>query len=325
MNQVRKKYSDSIKPEFLAELGQGAEGQVFEMTDTPGVVYKEFFVVSSSPPNLAALEKLIEVSRSMNAADKQWTEERVLTPTDAIVHNGKLRGYLMKKISPNFYCLHGVKARPKTVPCDWNFLSMRKSFASNKNLVSQVPVLSTVQVLKLLLDLAETIEILHRYDIILGDISGRNLLWTSSPELRVLLIDCDGFRVRGMGSVNYPKQTPDWIDSTISNNLTNQSSDIYKLGLAAYRSVWNHPTNAPPVNLSQPINESQNLSVLIRLINESYSESDRPIASDWVSGLRDCLTSVQFEKTPPKSTSQIVKPIPPKPTRPTISMKQKND
>ncbi len=325
MNQVRRNYSDSIRPEFLEELGQGAEGQVFEMTNTPGVVYKEFFVVSSSPPNLAALEKLIEVSRSMDAADKTWSEERVLTPTDAIVHNGKLRGYLMKRIPENFYCLHGVKARPKTVPCDWNFLSMRKSFAANKNLVSHVPVLSTQEVLKLLLDLAETIEILHRYDIILGDISGRNLLWTNSPEPRVLLIDCDGFRVRGMGSVNYPKQTPDWIDPTINNNLTNQSSDIYKLGLAAYRSVWGHPTNSPPSKLSQPNDESQNLHGLMHLIKGSCFDAKRPTAIDWVAGLRNCLTTAQHRPTQTKNANPPINSIPTKSTRPTIPMKPQNN
>ena len=252
MNEIHSEYSDSINPSLLSELGQGAEGKVFEISNSQDLVYKEFFVVSSSPPNLVALERLVEVSMSMKSDEKKWLDERALTPKKAIVENRKLRGYLMKKIPKEFYCLHGVKARPRNTPCDWNFLSMRHTFSSNNNLVSDVPVLSTKNTLELLLDLSKTIEIFHRYDIILGDISGRNLLWSSVPKLKVLLIDCDGFRVRGSGSVNHPKQTPDWMDPTISNNMTNQSSDIYKLGLAAYRAIWCHPTNMPQKDIAPP-------------------------------------------------------------------------
>ncbi len=278
-------YATDIDRAALVEIGQGAEGRVFEFANDPSTVYKEFHLSSQNPPNTLALNHLINLRSAWTEEERSWIEERTVWPRTAVLDGGRLRGYLMKRIPEAYFRQHGVRVRPRKVICDWNFLSMRGRYATNANLVSTVPHPTTEQVSKLIVDLARTIEILHRHEVIVGDISGRNLIWTDRPSWQVILIDCDGFRIRGSGAVNYGKQTPDWEDPALGQNHTNQQSDIYKLGIAAFRAVWAATTDRPPAHLGDaPTPEGAPLR-LNSLIHRSTSSASRPSAAEWVEEL----------------------------------------
>lgn len=278
-------YATGIDRAALVEIGRGGEGRVFEFSHDPSTVYKEFHLSSQNPPNTLALNHLINLRSAWTEEERSWIEERTVWPRTAVLDGGRLRGYVMKRIPETYFRQHGVRVRPKTVICDWNFLSMRGRYMTNANLVSTVPHPTTEQVSKLVVDLARTIEILHRHEVIVGDISGRNLIWADRPGWQVMLIDCDGFRIRGSGAVNYGKQTPDWEDPVLGQNYTNQQSDIYKLGIAAFRAVWAATTDRPPAHLgNDPTPEGAPLR-LNSLIHRSTSGSRRPSAAEWVEEL----------------------------------------
>ena len=269
----------------LVEIGQGGEGRVFVWPNDQSTVYKEFHLSSQNPPNRLALDHLINLRSAWTEEERSWIEERTVWPQRAVLDGGRLRGYVMKRIPEAYFRQHGVRIMPMKVTCDWNYLSMRGRYAANANLVSTVPHPTTEQVSKLIVDLARTIEILHRHEVIVGDISGRNLIWTDHPSWQVMLIDCDGFRIRGSGAVNYGKQTPDWEDPALGQNHTNQQSDIYKLGIAAFRAVWAATTDRPPAHLGDvPPPEGAPLR-LNSLIHRSTSSASRPSAAEWVEEL----------------------------------------
>lgn len=75
-----------------------------------------------------------------------------------------------------------------------------------------LPVLTAVERLTLLVRLARFAAFLHRCGIIIGDLSGRNVVLRrdASGALHPMLVDTDGYRLVGQGSHLPQGNTPDW-------------------------------------------------------------------------------------------------------------------
>lgn len=278
-------FSSLGNPIHFKELGAGGEGRVFAIPGRADVVYKEFLDISTTSPGLQALERLIEVRDSWTVDETSWMTERSVWPQVAVMHGARLRGFLMARIPTNFYRKHGIRTNPRVVPCEWNYLALRDRFRTNPNIFSEVPNPDVFGVIELLLDLAKTIELLHQHQIVLGDLSGRNLLWTDRPSYRVLVIDNDGFRFIGTGGIASPKQSPDWDDPFLRGQPTSTASDVYKLGLAAYRSIASAGTERPSRSSMNNPRLVQAGGEIVDLILASTDSNDRPSAADWVVSL----------------------------------------
>ena len=228
----------------------------------------------------------------------------------------------MRRVPAEFFRQHGIRNRPKTVLCDWNYLSMRDRYQNNPRLTSDIPRPNTAQILELIVDLAKFIEVLHSHNVIVGDMSGQNMIWTDQPSWHVMLIDCDSFRVRGSMGVNYPKETPDWQDPAVQNSRTNQQSDIYKLGIAAYRAVWAATVQQPPNDLGNRPPPQGVPAALPSLIARSTGARGRPSAAEWVQGLTGPSTSEPAPTAPSQTKPATRKqPVVAAPKRPTIRMR----
>lgn len=275
-------------PASFKELGKGGEGQVFAMPSRPNHVYKQYFPTAATPPSQGALQALIDLKSTMSLEEQQWLSERTIWPEVIVVDQGRMRGFLMRKISSEYFRQQGIRLSPKHILCEWNVLAMRERYLRNPNIVSTVPHAEPIDVVRLVLDLAKTVALLHKYRVIIGDMSGRNLLWTDTPTWRVLIIDCDSLRIDGSDGVAAPKQSPDWDDPYLNGAATSQSSDLYKLGLAAFRAVWAATTDRPDHSL--PLHAPDGApSDLVHLVLASTSPSGRPSADEWVTRLQATL------------------------------------
>jgi serine/threonine protein kinase len=296
-------YSVDIDPLSLTEIGQGGEGRVYAFQDNPSLVYKEYHPTAGSPPSSLALKRIIDLPNLCAPDEQAWILDHTVWPLKAVIDGNRLRGYTMRKIPDAFHRKYGARNNPRQILCDWNYLSMRTRFLNNPNIISEVPIPSAENILELIRDLAKTLEILHRHDIIIGDLSGRNLLWTDTPTWRVLLIDCDSFRLRGVSAVNSSKQSPDWEDPELQGGFTTQSSDIYKLGLAAFRAIWaastDRPTSPLPSSPTKIPNQFEDLTI------RSTIGSSRPSASEWVRLIRADETSEDSQETIGEADIQI--------------------
>ena len=270
----------------LQELGRGGEGVVYSAATLGDRVYKEFLSAAYTTPDQAALDRLIGLQSQWSPEERVWLTQRTVWPETMVLEQGRLKGFVMPSIEKRYFRRHGIRQNPKTVLCEWNYLSMRTKFQSNPNIVSEVPRVSPVDALALVHDLSKTMKLLHKYDVIVGDISGKNLLWTDSPNLQVMIIDCDSFRIAGSGGVASPKQSPDWDDPYLNGKPTSQESDVYKLALAAYRSVWAVGTDRPqPPNFTLAPKPNGVPDELASLITRSLAETGRPTAEEWESVL----------------------------------------
>lgn len=273
----------------LTEIGRGGEGLVYLVRSMPNIVFKEFKQFPGHTPNRIALEEIINLPSRMDSVERQWINERTTWPQQIVTKGPTMCGFIMPLIGPEYFRMHGARIAPKKVACEWNYLSMREKFRTNTNIHSEIPQVSPLEALKVVGDLARTMEILHKYDMVIGDVSGRNLLWTDRPALRVLVIDVDSFHFEGKTGVASPKQSPDWDDPYLgpNNNFTTKASDRYKLALAAYRAVWSATTDRPDPSKrdvpSCPVGIDESIRDLVR--RGLGPESTRPEPSEWVAAV----------------------------------------
>lgn len=273
-------------PGMLTEIGRGGEGIVFDVAGMPGVVYKEYLPRTGVILNRDALERMIDLPRRLPASDQQRLATRSAWPSDIVVDGDRIVGYLMPRIPEAYWRTHGARHDPRKVACDWNYLTHRAHWQNSTSIVSDVPRLNTPDILRLIADLAGTMAILHRNGIVMGDISGKNLLWTDRPGLDVYAIDCDAFRPEGANAVNAPKESPDWGDPAVTHGRTDRASDVYKLGLAAYRALWSQASRTPPL---RPGSRGDIPEEMVDLIWRSLSMQDRPNVDAWVRTTRQLI------------------------------------
>ncbi len=324
-------YSQVARPGDLVEIGKGGEGRVYRVQSMPGIVYKEFVDFPGHTPSRSALEELMNLRQQMTPDEQSWISERTTWPQTLVIDGNRMKGFLMPIIGQQYFRKYGVRAYPKTVACEWNYLSMRSKFETNKNIYSEIPRVTPLDAMTAVHDLAKTMAILHRHNIVIGDISGRNLLWTDTPSLRVMVIDCDSFHPEGKVGVSPPKQSPDWEDPDLATPLTTMRSDVYKLALAAYRSIWAATTERPCVG-NQPVpSVPQGVPEIIRsLIERSVSGGERPSAEEWVLSLQQAVSfngriAIAVDQSGPQvrpsgKTNDFSTEIP-RPPRPVIKMK----
>lgn len=287
--------SDLEKPGRLSLIGQGGEGIVYDIDDLPDVVFKKYLQRTGLVLNRVALERLIRMLESFTEDERRRILSRTAWPTDLVVDGTRVVGYLMPRIPPTYWRKHGASANPLDVACDLTYLTHRNDWQSRDTVYSEVPRLQRPEILELIADLSQTIAILHRHNLVMGDISGKNLLWTDQPDRTMFAIDCDAFRLEGQDAINPVKESPDWGDPAIQDGKTNRASDVYKLALVAYRSLGAKKTARPPES-PQELTITGAPDELIDLMWRSFAlDGGRPSAEEWAQKTRQI---VQFGDRP---------------------------
>ena len=300
----------------LTELASGGEGIVHEIAGQPQLVFKEYKRIVLPKLNTVALEGLADLESQIPHSDWARIADRTTWPHTLVYDGGQVVGFLMDRIPATYYKKYGLRQSPRTVPCEWNYIIHRGS-TSAASMVSEIPTVDVKAILSLIKDLAVTVQVLHRSGVVVGDMSGKNLIWDIAPSPRVLLIDCDSFRLDGRPSTTDAKQSPEWVDPTVGAGQTTMQSDIYKLGLAAFRSLWQATAGDPsPTRLNRDIPDGVSRD-LVQLIESSTARSGRPTADDWVQ-LLDRID--RFGGRPVLGARQVPDPSGPV-TRPTVRPK----
>ena len=279
-------------PGQLSEIGKGGEGTVFDIAGRPDVVYKEYLPRTGLVLNRRALEQLMLSLDEFSEHERKRVLSRAAWPTEVVLEGDRVVGYVMPRIPDTYWRTHGAPHDPRRVPCDLNYLTHRAHWQASAAIVSDVPRLDVPHILQLIADLAETMSVLHRHSLVMGDVSGRNLLWTDRPGHTIFVIDCDAFRREGEDAVNPPKESPDWGDPVVQYSRTDRASDVYKLALAAYRSLAAKASRFPPMQ-PEPIDGVPD--AFIDLLWRSLANQGRPSSDEWARTTRQI---VQFGDRP---------------------------
>ena len=264
----------------LDQLATGGEGIVYSVRSKPDVVYKEYKVNIRPTLNILALEGLVDLGPAINAEDWARISSRTSWPHTLVIDGAQPTGFLMNRIDKRFYKNYGLKKNPRRVLCEWNHI-VYQAEPLGVGMTSDIPRLDTPQKLALVHDLAHTIAILHRHNVIVGDISGRNLLWTLDPEPQVMIIDCDSFRIDGKPGTSPSKQSPYWTDDLAIGRDTDQSSDCHKIAVAAYRAILHDPSKPPSPDKILNTHRDDIPHDIRNLIAAGLENTNRPSAAEW--------------------------------------------
>ncbi|MFF3919425.1 hypothetical protein ACFYZB_39555 [Streptomyces sp. NPDC001852] len=220
-------------------LGQGGQGTVYQVNnkkineaDGGGweVAYKEYDAGVLPDLDAAALAAQVSLLGELGAAEGRWLCDRTAWPAAVVEREGQACGFLMRAVPDRFRfafrSLSGTSAERRLANLE--FLLNSDAYVASIGLR-----ISERDRLEILADLAATLGRLHRIGIAVGDLSPKNLLFTTDPRPACFLIDCDAMRLRG-ATVLPQAETPDWQIPAGEEKAT-PAGDVYKFALLAVR------------------------------------------------------------------------------------------
>lgn len=160
--------------------------------------------------------------------------------------------------------------------------------------------------LTLLLDVARMLLALHDDDVVVGDLSPRNFLFTTL-YWRCFLLDCDAMTVRGRSPLP-PVETPDWQLPSGEPTAT-KAGDGFKFGLMVIRVLCSDQSLRDPEALRP---EFPALADLAR--RAQLAPGERPGWDEWIGAIEAAKST---------ASTEVVMPAPPAPV--TVSAQPPQD
>ncbi|WP_327098934.1 hypothetical protein OIE68_09165 [Nocardia vinacea] len=299
------------------QLGRGGQGTVYRVankkinnTDGPGwdVVFKEYNTASLAQLDIVALTKMVALLSELSRSDGEWLCDKTAWPAAMVARQEHVCGIIMRVVPDRFrFTLRGLSATTGTS----QRLANLEYLLNDDSYVARIGLhISERDRLEILADLAATLARLHRFGIVVGDLSPKNLLFTTDPAPECFLIDCDAMRVRGE-SVLPQAETPDWTLPSGEEKAT-QAGDVYKFGLLAVRLFARDQTttDTTPLTAIHPA-----LGTLAQLSLDP-GPARRPLPAHWAEHLR---SAAAIASTAPATAPPATVPSPAQAPQPATS------
>lgn len=286
-------------------LGQGSQGTVYEVLDRKinaqwDVAFKEYEPDVLRHLDSDALTAMAELIGRLPGWDAAWLGDKTAWPAELVEADGAVTGFLMRSV-PHRFCFDlrtpsGTVRKPTTM----EFLLNDDAYAGQFGL--QV---SERDRLLVLADLADTLARLHSMDIVVGELSPKNLLFTTGATPECFLIGCDAMRLGGAQALPQV-ETPGWQIPRDEQRGTPQS-DAYNFALLAVRVFARDQTSADLTRLAAV---SPALADLARA-GLYQVPANRPVPSQWAAQLRAAVPTAPTVVLPPPPPPPHVLPFPP--------------
>ena len=274
-------------------FAEGGAAELFRC-DRRGLVYKRFREPIRASGSIAQLGKLVHIGRTLLVDEGQvpgstpeasvnWPIDRVHDPTGSIV------GVIIPEIPKKFFTDKGLVR-------GLDHLILAR--ANPPDAIVRVPVLIRI---------AEIFSWLDAKDLVYGDFSQKNIVWSGPPEPGAYLIDTDGLKPQSPP----PREglvTPGWTDPRVASGAIpahDHFSDWYGISLAMYRGLLLNPGNLdrspdgtwPKPNSFPNDMDPQVRLLIIRSLSHPLEANFRPPPHEWVSTLlKVFVTSKGYDK-----------------------------
>jgi serine/threonine protein kinase len=254
----------------LEPLGKGGTAIVYRAPDfkVPGVgsvVYKEYKQSTrthAGPALQAGLLAFVRFREKLAPELRRLWDERIVWPLRVVSEDGAATGVVMPLIPGRFFQhITSRSGQTSTKPREVDALFGR---TEDMTRIGFDAVDGHTRI-ALLAQIAATYAMMHRAGVVVGDISGRNLVYDpAAPRPTVLVVDADSSRVAGTRSAfSSQPHTPYWEPpeallasrqlkyarktggsatgeiARLSNVTTvqNRATDVYKFGLLVIRGL----------------------------------------------------------------------------------------
>ncbi|MGW0809073.1 hypothetical protein [Nonomuraea sp. NPDC002799] len=289
-------------------LGQGGQGTVHEILDHKingqwDVAYKAYDPDVLSRLDLAALTAMTGLIGRLPGWDAAWLCDKTAWPAELVEQDGVVTGFLMRSVPYGFsFDLRTLSGSERKL-ATWEFLLNDDAYVGGIGLR-----ISERDRLLLLADLADTLTRLHTMDIIVGDLSPKNLLFSTEASPACFLIDCDAMRLAGAEALPQV-ETPDWQIPADEQKGTPQS-DAYKFALLVIRVFARDQTSTHLGPLAAVSTALADLATAAL----QRPPLERPLPGQWAVQLRQAaLTAATMPTMPAAPTAVLPPPFPPAP------------
>ena len=179
-------------------LGAGGQGRVFDapnlrLPDAPGsLVYKEY---KSVPQSGYGLRKLVKIRNGLDPEARRKLDQRTAWPVRVVEDADRVCGVIMPRI-PDSYLQ--TRMLPGTGKIEDGIREVQNLLIPPaRALRVGMPVPTPTERLMICRDFAAALHLVHKNDLVVGDLSARNGLYRLDERPSVMLVDCDAIRVRG--------------------------------------------------------------------------------------------------------------------------------
>jgi hypothetical protein len=262
-----------------AEIGIGGQGRVFEVAGSTRLVYKQYH-----NPGLIrgpAMTRLVRLRQRCRPVDRSWLDSHFAWPMCRVLSAGTITGFVMRRAERGFTWEDSTGQR--------RLAELQYLIRPPKRPWRRIAQPSPEQRRRLAFAVADLTRRLHEWNVIVGDISDANLLWTVRPSPDVYVIDCDGLRIRGEDPILEQADTPEWHDPLQRSRVPGLDADLYKTALAIARILCRDPEVRPGERLVFRPGTLGHREGLVRDLFQAAAgpPGTRPEAGHWVSALRD--------------------------------------
>ncbi|WP_433271273.1 hypothetical protein ACQPZF_11950 [Actinosynnema sp. CS-041913] len=221
-----------------ALLGSGGQARVYSaphaaLPDVPGpLVYKQYKVGHAPPQGLAAV---VRRRLRMDEDLRGRLDRSTAWPVRTVEERGDVLGVLMRLIPAAYF-------EDRVMPSGASARTLREVqhlfVDPERSLRLGMPVPGLAGRLLVCRDFALALHLLHRADLVVGDINPKNAVFQLVRRPCVMLVDCDAIRIKGAVAVVRQLNAPDWEPP---EDTLNQATDRYKFGLFVLRCLTPGP------------------------------------------------------------------------------------
>lgn len=284
-----------------APIGGGGQGKVYDAPAAPrqfgfAFVYKEYRPSVLADLDVGVLGAMPAYVAALPTSEGLELLSVAAWPCRLVESRGAVTGFVMQAIPDDFY-LPAHKPQGQGTERD---LGEFQHLLNRPGLIARLGIpLTDRNRYELLAEVARALDIFHRHNIAVGDLSPKNLLFSLRPYAKVYFIDCDAMRFKGR-SVMKQVETPEWEVRAANpgEDVATPKSDAYKLGLLALRLLSGSQSLRKPDQL--PKGRPPEIR---RLIARSLSPrpEHRPRPAEWIQPL-ERVAKTASTKPPPAPT-----------------------
>jgi hypothetical protein len=275
----------------LTPIAKGGVGQVYRLTGasiaglTGPLAYKEILPEVQGVARaeaVHAMEHTVMLREAMNAADRAELERITTWPLATVEENGATVGTLMPLIPREFFVTLTPQGQP---PRDevfaYAFLCVAESYMLKMGLDRSLANDPLVR-LSLAAQLAYVIGLLHKHDIVYGDLSLQNVVISLGGQPNLMVIDCDAAAAisdKQRHQMHSPSFKPPENLSGVQKEQDLQT-DVYKLGLCILRGLVTGPgvTQLTDARALASVLEAEGVDLVTRAL--SADRALRPTAKE---------------------------------------------
>lgn len=249
----------------------GGQGTVFRLARPAGTLLKLYHGgLAVLPAELARL-----IALPARCGDRDLVAALTAWPSGRVFDGDRCVGLLMPEAPPRFAT--SLAGRARLLELQFLLYPRRAMWA---DLVLPTPEERRVLAAAYL----RLFHVLHRNDVVVGDVSMRNLLWTLAGGPGVFAIDCDGFRLTGRPPAVRPADTVGWADPARPRETT-LDTDRYKLALLTLRVLLGNHAVAPEDVCAKPFLRCALGRELTVLAVRAAEPGKRPAAECWLGAI----------------------------------------